>query len=235
MLAAPTFSFAGRMLKLDRTRQAAPQVFEQIREAIVTLELPPGTLLHRAELAQVFGVSQTPVRDALMRLGEEGLVDIYPQHATAVSRIDTDSALQVHFMRRAIEVEVAGTLASAGTDLLIAQLRDQLRKQSELAAAGDYAAFILADREFHRLMYVGAGVQEIFDLVRRMSGHVDRLRRLHLPKGGKVQGVVRDHRKIVDAIATRDADVARAAVREHLSGTLGEIDKLRSEYPDYVV
>ena len=77
---------------LDRTRQAAPQVFEQLRERIVSLALPPGTVLARAELAQAFGVSQTPVRDALMRLGEEGLVDVFPQHATLVSRIDTASA-----------------------------------------------------------------------------------------------------------------------------------------------
>jgi DNA-binding GntR family transcriptional regulator len=61
--------------RLDRDRQAAPQVFERLRGMIISLGLPPGSALSRAELATQFGVSSTPIRDALMRLEEEGLVD----------------------------------------------------------------------------------------------------------------------------------------------------------------
>jgi DNA-binding GntR family transcriptional regulator len=175
------------------------------------------------------------VRDALIKLSEEGLVDIFPQHATVVSRIDIAQALQAHFLRRAIELEVAGTLASARTELLVAQLRAQVEIQAALAAGGDYDKFIAADREFHRLMYVAAGVPDLFDLVRRRSGHVDRLRRLHLPTVGKAKAVVRDHRKIVEAIASGNAEEARQRVREHLSGTLGQIEQIRMEHPEYVV
>src|SRR5687767_7668084 len=99
-------SKAPSALRLDRSRQAAPQVFDHLREQILSLELAPGTVLSRAELADAFGLSQTPIRDALIRLAEEGLVDIFPQHATAVSRIDVGSARQAHFLRRAIETEV---------------------------------------------------------------------------------------------------------------------------------
>ena len=67
-------------------------MFERLRNAIIALELPPGAPLSRAELAGQFGVSSTPVRDALMRLEEEGLVDVFPQHATVVSQIDVDRA-----------------------------------------------------------------------------------------------------------------------------------------------
>src|SRR4051794_94845 len=83
-----------RKERLDRSRHAAPQVFERLREMILVLDLVPGTVLSRAELAARFGVSQTPIRDALLRLGEEGLVDIFPQHATVVSRINLASARQ---------------------------------------------------------------------------------------------------------------------------------------------
>jgi GntR family transcriptional regulator, rspAB operon transcriptional repressor len=234
---APTVSSAFpplETLRLDRTRQAAPQVFEHLRELIVSLELPPGTLLARAELAEAFGVSQTPVRDALIRLGEEGLVDIFPQHATVVSRIDTASAGQVHFMRKAIEGDVAAKLATDRDPVLLARLREQLRRQAALAAADDYASFILADQEFHQRMYIAAGVPDLFDLVRRLSGHVDRLRRLHLPVKGKARGVVRDHTRIVDAIDSGDGQAARQAVLDHLSGTLGQVEQLRAAHPDYV-
>jgi DNA-binding GntR family transcriptional regulator len=192
-------------------------------------------VLVRADLASMFGVSQTPVRDALMKLSEEGLVDIFPQHATVVSRIDVASALQAHFLRQAIELEVAGTLAAQPTELLVAQLRAQVDVQAALAGGADYDRFIAADREFHRLMYVAAGVPDLYDLVRRRSGHVDRLRRLHLPAAGKAKAVVRDHKRIVEAIASGQPDAARERVREHLSGTLGQVDRIRAEHPDYVV
>lgn len=220
---------------LDPTRQAAPQVFERLREMILALELSPGAVLARADLAAQFGVSQTPVRDALIRLSEEGLVDIFPQHATVVSRIDTAQALQAHFLRRSLEVEIAGTLAQEPSPLLVAQLRAQADLQAALAAGEDYGAFIEADREFHRLMYVAAGVPDLYDLQRRRSGHVDRLRRLHLPTLGKARAVVRDHRRIVDAIEAGDPELARQRVREHLSGTLGQIEQIRQAHPDFVV
>ena len=96
----------------DRTRQAAPQVFEHMRDLIISLVLPPNTVLSRPELALQYGISQTPVRDALMRLAEEGLVDVFPQHATRVSRIDVALAWQAHVLRRSVEVEIARTLAA---------------------------------------------------------------------------------------------------------------------------
>src|SRR6185295_11018224 len=97
--------------RLDRDRQAAPQVFERLRGMIITLALPPGSALSRAELATQFGVSSTPIRDALMRLEEEGLVDVFPQYATVVSRIDIRLAQQAHFLRQAIELEIVRGLA----------------------------------------------------------------------------------------------------------------------------
>jgi DNA-binding GntR family transcriptional regulator len=220
---------------LDPQRQAAPQVFERLREQILALELAPGAVLARADLAALFGVSQTPVRDALIKLSEEGLVDIFPQHATVVSRIDIAQAQQAHFLRRAIELEVAGALATNPTDLLVAQLRAQVEIQSALAGGDDYSRFIEADREFHRLMYVAAGVPDLYDLVRRRSGHVDRLRRLHLPTTGKAKAVLRDHKRIVEAIAAGDPALARERVREHLSGTLGQVEQIRAQHPDFVV
>lgn len=221
-------------LRLDRSRQAAPQVFEHLREAIVSLALAPGTVLSRADLAEQFGLSQTPIRDALIKLGEEGLVDIYPQHATVVSRIDIAAAKQAHFLRQAIEAEIVRVLAASPEPGLLARLRAQVEQQVALMGAEDYAGFIAADQGFHRLMYEAAGVPELFDLVRGRSGHVDRLRLLHLPSGGKARAIVRDHRRIVEAIAGGDPEAAQASLREHLSGTLAQVDEIRRSHPDYI-
>lgn len=223
-------------LRLDRSRQAAPQVFELLRERILQLRLRPGTVLSRTELAESFGLSQTPIRDALLRLGEEGLVDIFPQHATVVSRIDVGAARQAHVLRRAIECEVVTLLAAAPADpQLIARLRDQIERQAQLAGQPDAgAAFIEADRAFHRLMYEAAGVPELYELVRRRSGHVDRLRHLHLYTEGKLRAILADHRAIVDALAAGDAVAAQQAVRGHLGGTLAHVEDIRQAHPDYL-
>src|SRR5262245_42693270 len=126
--------------RLDRARQAAPQVFERLRNAIVALELPPGAPLSRAELAGQFGVSSTPVRDALMRLEEEGLVDVFPQHATVVSRIDIGRAEQAHFLRQALELEIVRQLAADGDASLVLRLDHAITLQQQFAKAGDFEA-----------------------------------------------------------------------------------------------
>ena len=95
----------------ERGRGGAAHVFETLRQEIIALTLAPGTVLSRAELQDRFGLSSTPVRDALMRLQEEGLVDVFPQHATVVSPIDLEKARQGQFLRRSVELEIVRTLA----------------------------------------------------------------------------------------------------------------------------
>ena len=225
-------------LKLDRTRQSAPQVLEALRELIVSFQLEPGTVLQRAELAEHFGISQTPIRDALLRLGEEQLVDIFPQHATVVSRIDLSAALQSHFLRRSIELEILAVLCGMPEPEhggLVRRLNANLALQEAALHPLDVARLALADQAFHQEMYEAAKVGPLWSLVRRQSGHIDRLRRLNLPDEGKPQTIVRDHRAIFDAIAHRDAPAAQQALRQHLSGTLAFVDDIKRRFPDWIV
>jgi GntR family transcriptional regulator, rspAB operon transcriptional repressor len=225
-------------LRLDRSRQAVPQIADALRELILSLELPPGTVLPRAELAERFGVSQTPVRDALTQLGQDGLVDIYPQHATIVSRIDVPAALRAHFLRRALELEIVRDLAgrtTAEVAALMLPLRDRIAEQKRALAAKDFGTFTRADHDFHRVLYDAAGMAELWPLIRQRSGHVDRLRRLNLPARGKAQSVLRDHQAIADAIAARQPQAAQDALRKHLAGTLTFVEQVRQRHPDWVI
>ena len=221
-------------IRLDRTRLAAPQVLERLRDAILSLDLVPGTVLARQELADRFGVSQTPMREALLRLSEEGLVDVFPQHATLVSRIDIAAARQAHFLLRSIELELVHQLALEAPAGLVEQMKATIAQQAALSAAQRYGDFVGADRAFHRLMYEAGGVPDLWELVGRVSGHVDRLRRLHLPTAGKTEAILRDHRAIVRGIEGKDPAAAQAALRKHLSGTLSAVDEICRQYPDYV-
>lgn len=169
-----------------------------------------------------------------MRLEEEGLVEVFPQHATVVSRIDVKRAQQAHFLRQALELEIVRQLASAPGDGLIAELDRTIALQQHFARAGDFARFMATDNEFHRLLYAAADKLELWSLVRSRSGHIDRLRRLHLPTPGKAQEIVRHHRLIARGIAAGDPDATQGHLRKHLSGTLGYLGEIRAGYPDYL-
>ncbi|TXI87328.1 MAG: GntR family transcriptional regulator [Cupriavidus sp.] len=222
------------VFQFDRTRQAAPQVFEHMRHQIIALALPPGTVLSRPELATRYGISQTPVRDALIRLAEEGLVDVFPQHATRVSRIDVALARQAHFLRRSVEIEIVRTLAAAPDAALVERLRATIVRAARLLALQDLGEFSENDQAFHRALYEAAQVPDLYQLVHRQSGHLDRLRRLHLPIADKAGAVLRDHTAIVEAIAAGDGARAEAVLRAHLSGTLAHLDEIRARHADYL-
>ena len=220
--------------RLDRDRQAAPQVFERLRGMIIALQLPPGSPLSRAALAEQFGVSSTPIRDALMRLEEEGLVEVFPQYATVVSRIDVHRAQQAHFLRQARELAIVRVLALKTDATLVAALNAMIARQQQFLKAGAFEQFMAADNEFHAQLYEAAGKQEIWTLVRSRSGHIDRLRRLHLPSPGKAQDIVRHHKLITRAIAGGEPDEAQKHLRTHLSGTLSELAQIRGRHPEYL-
>jgi DNA-binding GntR family transcriptional regulator len=220
-------------IALDRTRQASPQIVEHLRERILALEIEPGTVLSRGALQKQFGLSQTPVRDALLKLEEEGLVTVYPQYATLVSRIDLDKARQAHFMRRAIETDIVRLLAGRRAP----EVAEDLRRANEAVAAGaraqDYSAFLQADREFHHRMFRHADLLGIWPILRANSGHLDRLRRLNLPNVG-MDRVVEQHAAIVEAIGQGDVEAAGQALRAHLANTLAMLDTIAARYPEFI-
>lgn len=218
----------------DRSRHAAPQVFDYLREQIIALTLPPGTLISRLELQKLFGFSSTPVRDALLRLQEEALVEIFPQHATVVSPIDLKLASQAQFLRRSIEQEAVRVIAAMPErGKIVAALTGAIAHQKALLAIGDLEAFHRADRDFHRIFFEAAGVPDLWVMVRRHSGHIDRIRRLHLPMPGKAEQVVSDHEAIASAIGAGDPAAAQNALRTHLSKSLAYSSDLRARWPDY--
>lgn len=218
----------------DRSRHAAPQVFDYLREQIISLAMPPGTQISRQSLQDLFGFSSTPVRDALMRLQEESLVEIFPQHATVVSPIDLQLARQAQFLRRSLEQECVRTLAaSADRKAALEQLGAIIERKRRLLALDDLEAFNQADQDFHKILFDASGVPDLWIFVRRQSGHIDRIRRLHLPVPGKAAQIIADHVMILEGIASGDSSRAESALRSHLSRSLAFTEDLRARWPGY--
>jgi GntR family transcriptional regulator, rspAB operon transcriptional repressor len=216
-----------------RSQQAAAQVFDELRDMILSLKLAPGTVLSRLRLQAQFGVSSTPIRDALMRLEAAGLVEVFPQSGTIVSLIDVALARQAQFLRRALEQEVVRTLAEKPDGGLIGRLRAIIDEQKGHARKHDLERFNDADLTFHRTLFEAAGAPDLFALIRNRSGHIDRIRRLHLPIGDKARQIISNHSAIVSAIADGEPDRAQAQMRDHLSRSLAFSDELRARFPDY--
>ena len=219
---------------LDRSRQAAPQLYRLLRQKIVDLQLTPGTLLSRAELAERYGISQTPVREALLKLAEEKLVDIFPQASTRVSLISIPLARQAHFLRRSIELELVRELALSPVPGLASSLHALVQKQDQCRSARDLTEFSQADMQFHRFLYQAAEKDGLWQLVHSTGGHLDRLRRLHLPVSGKLERIIQEHQLIAQAITQHEPALAQQHLREHLSETLEYAVQIRQDYPQWV-
>nr|WP_245496757.1 GntR family transcriptional regulator [Lichenibacterium ramalinae] len=213
---------------------AAGAIAAALRDEIAGMVLLPRTPLRDAVLCERFGTSRTPVREALIRLGEEGLVDIVPQSGTFVSRIPVDAIPEAVLVRQALEgVTVEAAARAPSGDL--ARVDAALDLQRTLAHRRDTRAFHEADEAFHEALALLAGHPNIWRLLRQVKVQLDRARRLTLPALGRMDQVVCEHVAIRDAVAAGDAAAARAAMTLHLSVVLPDVVRLRETHPDYFV
>ncbi len=214
---------------------ASQQVLISLRRRILSLELPPGTALSRAGIAEEYGVSQTPVRDAMMKLEEEGLLSVFPQSKTVVSKIDVGHARETQVLRLSIELEVARrlTLAEDRAERLKTARRVLDAQAESLRRDDGLNRFGSLDRLFHQSLCEAAGVPNLWPVVTARSGHIDRLRELNLPDPGKPANIMHYHEAIHAALTDGDPQRAERMVREHLSGTLSSVDQIMARYPDF--
>lgn len=211
------------------------RIYADLHRRITNLELPPGAQLTRTELCKEYDVSQTPVREALLRLEQIGLIKVRPQSGTEVSYIDVQQLKQNHFLREALEFEVVRRLALQHDNEVLSHLTSLVDMQEQLIEgdAEDINLFSKLDRLFHSSMFDAVGQSQLHELICSRSGHMDRIRRLHLPSEGKVRSVIVSHREIIQGIASGDPIQAADIMREHLSETLSKVEELRNRYPEF--
>lgn len=228
---------SGKRWMGDKRTPLADQVYADLRKRIVSLELPPSSSLSRQELSAYYGVSQTPLRDAIQRLEAEGLLDIFPQSKTVVTLIDDRLVRECQFLRTALETEIVAVLAADPDKSKIETAQESLARMEWVYARdrGELEEFDRLDKQFHRGLFAAADKQGLHDLVESRSGPLDRLRRLHLQAQGerKPEKVIADHAKILDMIRQSRVEDAKEAMREHLSGTLARLETLTELFPDH--
>ena len=183
-------------------------VYRMLYDNIMSLHLTPGTAMSEQEVADLLKTSRTPVREAIIHLGQDRLLDILPQRGTFVSRLHTQMIREARFMRMILEL------------------------QKEMAESGNKWAFFQADNDFHEAVFSGCGRPHIWQTLMRASLDYSRARMLNTflePKNIPLSV----HEDMLKAIEAHEGDKAARLVRQHMTNQETGIRTLMQLYPDY--
>ena len=210
----------------------SPQIYERLRRAITTLAMLPSESLSEQDLAKQLGVSRTPVREAIIRLQDEGLIDVLPQRGSFVAPIRLRDVEEAQFIREALEVSVTRRLAANPSEEFLEGVRANLRLQ-ELAVKDDHhERFLELDEAFHRSFCEAAGLPKSWRVIQNVKLQMDRVRYLSLPREGQLKFILKQHTELFDAIAKKQPDRSAACMSAHLQEVLRTVRNLSAERPD---
>ncbi|MDY4066753.1 GntR family transcriptional regulator [Bullifex sp.] len=224
-------------MKKDDSR-ANIWVYNQLREQIETLVLKPGTELNLTELSESLGVSRSPLRDALLRLERDSLVDIFPQKGTRVSYLDISDIRQERFMRMNLELGALKSfmdleLNDLAKEAYVTRLKSLLLKQKAALISGSYIDFLKADDEMHATFYSQLGYERVYAVLFSHTGNERRIRLLSSLAGNIANDIETQHEAIIDAIARGAKEEALELDRDHLNKIEDEYPMLIELFPQY--
>lgn len=218
-----------------REPSLVPSLYRDLRERIVSVSLPPGEAVYETRLAEGYGVSRTPVREALKRLAEDGFVEVVPQVGTFVARIDLRLVRDSHFVRETLECRIV-ELAAARIDAAgRAALRDSVALQRRALAARDAPGFFRADEAMHELLAAIAGHAGAWQVIHSAKAQLDRVRRLSLRYAQRSPLRLAEHRSIAERVIAGDGVGAAEAMRAHLRTVFDAIDNIAAENAHFFV
>lgn len=218
---------------LSFDRPVASQIYGFIRDAIVSMELLPGQMISETALAEQFGVSRTPVREALIQLSTIGFVEVLPQRGTYVSKFSMDKILEARFIREALEVSVVKHLAENATPEMVSVSEKIIAQQVIAAADDDPLAFQKLDDEFHQTLANFTHYSRVAMLIEAEKAHMDRIRNLSLHMSGQYKRVIAQHTAIVKAIKSGSVEKAAKAMGVHMKDVYTVLQVIPKEHPEY--
>lgn len=208
-------------------------VYYTLRKNIMSLNLKPGEELSIKDISDRWDVSRSPVRDALIKLGKEGLVEIIPQKGTTVSKIDIKRVQEERFLRESLEEKAMRLFIPVVSDSNIAQLNYFIEMQKVSLKSNDFENFIEFDDEFHSLFFKSIERNMCWDIIQSMSGHYKRIRLMSLWDSDILTKVVSQHEDIVKFIREKDTENTIELLLRHLVKISNEEAEMVKKYPEY--
>jgi DNA-binding GntR family transcriptional regulator len=209
------------------------RVQDVVRDAIVRLELPPGTAIDKAALCARLGVSRFPVSEALGRLAAEGFVEVLPQRGTRVARIDLADCRQAMFIRRALEAEAIRAIVPRADAALLSALDRNVREQEAALGSDHGGRFHELDLELHELLLGFLGYERVKHAVEAARASLDRAR-LFMCTPTRQLSTFAEHQAILAAMKRRDPAAAVQAMESHLDAVMNELVDFAGRNPDAV-
>lgn len=210
------------------------QAYTTILKKIINTTYTPGQKISEKELIAKLNIGRTPVREALLRLRQEQLIDAIPQSGTYITKIDLKVAASARFIRESIETRVIKEAAATNDEFAIAKLNTIIANQKFFSQKKQFEKFFAEDEAFHQEFYQMTGRQQVWDWLQTINMQLNRFRMLRL----KVEelpwdNLITEHINILNAVKNHEPEEARRLIANHLHLMLDEEDTLIKTFPDY--
>ena len=212
--------------KVDRKRPLRDQIYELVRNLILTGKIGPGEVVDEKLIAAQLKVSRTPVREAVKKLSDEHLIDVVAQSGTRAAVIDRHEVEQAYIIRRALEMESAAQAVKNMTSAHADSLAEILMAHARAIERKDYILAIATDDKFHRTISEISNLPRLWRAIEISKAQLDRCRHMMLPRAGEAEATLEQHREIIRALNSGDAEKARAAMGSHLERSFGNATKV---------
>jgi DNA-binding GntR family transcriptional regulator len=208
---------------VERPLTLSRSAYLRIQQAIRDGTISQGTLYSENELATTLEMSRTPVREAVITLAREGLVEIASQRGFRLRRLSDEQRREIFDLRLLLEPHVTRRRAASATEEDVRRLRELIVGQEALSSDGQTSDFLALDEEFHLLMPQLVGLERTHDLMTSLRGAMWLMgfQALSLPQ--RHSAVIAEHRAVVDAIAAHDPDQAAQAIHDHITKTAAAV------------
>ncbi len=204
-----------RRVNYDSRSEAAYRI---LKEKIVTLELPPASLINEADLMAELALGRTPIREALQRLALENLVIILPRRGTIVADLNMSDLQKIFEIRLELEVYAVRLAARRATPAQIAEMEALFAQADDMLHRGDHHQLIHLDHQAHLLLAQAAHNEFLEETLERMYTHVLRLWYVSLHKVSRLAEAIEEHRDIIAAVKAGDGERAAQIMRAHVTG-----------------
>lgn len=210
------------------------QAYESIKSMILTGQLIPGEKISEKDLEERLAIGRTPIREAVIRLRREALINVIPQSGTYVSRISIKQIEEARFVRETLEKEVFAIACKAITADQLKDLEKLIILQRTYAQLKDEQAFFQLDEDFHQLIYRIADKENVWTWLQTIILPLNRFRYLRLEVEALSWDVIlSDHQEIWDTLHARDEKKITALVRQHIDVIDNDLQVVQQAYPDY--
>ena len=208
-------------------------VYRMIRSNIMDLKYAPGSTISENEIAGSLNISRTPIREAIIRLVHEKLIDVFPQRGTYVSLIDIHHVEESKFIRETLERRVMQIACVDFRQDDLFQLQKYLMMQELCIQEKRFFQFYEYDSNLHGAIFAGCNKEKTWDMIQQMSTHYNRVRCLGISHGYELPELLAEHRAMVNAIISRDSVAGKHAVDRHLNKVRLDLPKMMREFPEY--